>query len=466
MSETSRPAIDEAASKHRWRDEMHRQRKEPSSVKRYVFMILAWGMSSAAWAQNEPRAITLEEAVAMAHANSPRMIQALGQKRTSAAAVRAAYAAFLPSVNVSAGATRQLPSGARTRIENGQVITLPDDPWSSNIGLGASVSLFEGGQRFFDLREAKARVASADVNEIAQRFDVALAAKQQYFNVLAARESQLAAAAQLQQAEAQRHNSIARTKARVATRSDSLRAEIQVRAAQLAVLESANDLENANASLTRIVGSNELVTAAPRDTLERAVLAVDEATLRQWVQNGPVVRQAQASLDAARAAAQGAWTGYLPSVTASYSRGGSGTGPSPTLFDEDFTYSGSFRLSLSLPLFTQLQREQQLTNARVARLDAEAELNDARLAANESLIQLLGALRSAEVRVASQQETVVAAEEDLRVQQQRYASGGSTLLDVLTSQTQLDQARRDLIRARYDLRVARAQLESLAGREL
>jgi outer membrane protein len=61
---------------------------------------------------------------------------------------------------------------------------------------------------------------------------------------------------------------------------------------------------------------------------------------------------------------------------------------------------------------------------------------------------------------------VDAAREDLRVQQQRYNAGGSTLLDVLTSQTQLDQARRDLIRARYDQRVAKAQLEALVAREL
>jgi outer membrane protein len=62
--------------------------------------------------------------------------------------------------------------------------------------------------------------------------------------------------------------------------------------------------------------------------------------------------------------------------------------------------------------------------------------------------------------------TVEAAEEDLRMQGQRYSVGGSTLLDVLASQTQLDQARRDLIRARYDQRVAKAQIEALIGREL
>ena len=76
-----------------------------------------------------PRPITLEEAVALARQNAPAIIQAEGQKRTSDADVRSAYAAFLPSVSLSAGATRQLPApGSRTRIENGQVITVPSEP--------------------------------------------------------------------------------------------------------------------------------------------------------------------------------------------------------------------------------------------------------------------------------------------------------------------------------------------------
>ncbi len=52
------------------------------------------------------------------------------------------------------------------------------------------------------------------------------------------------------------------------------------------------------------------------------------------------------------------------------------------------------------------------------------------------------------------------------MQQQRYALGASTLLDLLTSQTQLTQARQSLIQARLDARTARAQLSSLIGREL
>ena len=91
---------------------------------------------------------------------------------------------------------------------------------------------------------------------------------------------------------------------------------------------------------------------------------------------------------------------------------------------------------------------------------------DARLASQQQLIQFVGALRTAEERVGIQTASVAAAEEDLRVQSQRYAVGASTLLDVLTSQTQLNQARSDLIQARYDYRIAKAQIEALIGRTL
>ena len=163
---------------------------------------------------------------------------------------------------------------------------------------------------------------------------------------------------------------------------------------------------------------------------------------------------------------RGAWSDYLPSVTAGYSRSASGTAEALGLGADAYDYSGSLRLSLSLPLFNRLQREEQLVRARVAEENAEAGLRDAQLAALQSLTTTLGAYRTAGQRVEAQAASVEAAEEDLRVQQQRYAVGSSTLLDVLASQTTLDQARQQLIRARYDQRVAKAQLEALAGREL
>jgi outer membrane protein len=122
--------------------------------------------------------------------------------------------------------------------------------------------------------------------------------------------------------------------------------------------------------------------------------------------------------------------------------------------------------NFSYPAFNGFQREQQAVQVDVALRTAEAQLRDARLATRQQLVTQLRALQGAQARARVQQASIAAAEEDLRVQQQRYALGVSTLLDLLTSQAQLNQARQALIQARLDGRIARAQLSALVGRDL
>jgi outer membrane protein len=421
---------------------------------------------AASLADSTARPISLAEALEMAQKSSPQAIQARNQTKTAAAGSRSALAAFLPNVNLSAGATRQYTSGSRTRIENGQVITVPDEPWSYSAGFGANVELFTGGRRLFDIQGARANVRVAEANETIQRYQVALLVKQQYFNVLAARESEGAAFAQLTQAQQALRVALIRVRARSSTRSDSLRTEIQVRNAELAVLDANTTLESAIASLTRTVGSPTPVTAQSDPAPAGPTLAVDGEALRSLAENGPSVKEAKSQLDAARAVKRSSWTGYLPTLNASYGRTGNGSGTDLRFDPADYNYSGSLRFSASFPLFNQLAREEQVVRARASVSNAEASYRDAQLAALENVTRSLGAFRSAQQRTAAQQATVEAAEEDLRVQQQRYGAGNSTLLDVLTSQTQLDQARQALIRARYDQRIAKAELEALVGRDL
>jgi len=426
---------------------------------------LAGACFAAGAARAEPRPITLTEALAMAAKNDVGVVRADGANRNAGAAVHTAYGAFLPSLSVSAGTNKQLGQTGGTRVENGQVIVVSRQPWSSNLGANANLVLFDGGRRFFDLSQARAQHISASVDAATARWQAALATKQAYFNVLAAVETEQAAAAQLQQAEQQRVASVARTQTKAATRSDSLRAEIQVRDAQLAVLEAATARASADAALARTVGSLEPVTAAA-DSAAPGPLAVSDSTLAALVEDAPSVRAARAERDAARAARQSSWSEYLPSVSASWARTATGTGSSPIWDPTSLDYSGSLRFGLSWAVFDQFAREERLTQAGVSLSNADAALRDARLGARQALTDGLGGFREAAQRVASESASVEAADEDLRVQKERYATGGSTLLDVLSSQTQLDQARRDLIRARYDQRVAKAQLEALVGRDL
>ncbi|MEX2155024.1 MAG: TolC family protein [Gemmatimonadaceae bacterium] len=409
------------------------------------------------------RPISLQEAVSLAQRNAPAAVQARGQLRTTASAVRSAWGAYLPSLSSSMGQTKQ--GGQRFDPLRGPV-TQSASPWQYSAGLSSSLELFDGLRRWNDLKAREADVDAAEANEVSQEFNIALQVKREYANILAARESEAAARSQLEQAEAQLRAAVARVQAGAATMSDSLRSLIQVGNARLALLTAQNSVRVASATLTRLVGTSFMVTANPADTAALPVMTVDSVSLAQLAQQGPAVRQSELQLLAANRAERASKASYLPTISASFSYNGNRQDSSYRLSFGPYAYGRQFRVSMNLPLFNNFNREDQIVRARVAEDNAAAQLRDARLAAQQNIIQQLGALRTAEERIRIQQASVLAAQEDLRVQQQRYALGASTLLDLLTSQSQLNQARAALIQARQDYRIARAQIEAIIGRDL
>ena len=415
-----------------------------------------------------PRPITLDEAVRLAQQNAPALVQARGALRSNAAQVRRNYATFLPNINFSTGYGR---SEGATYFQ-GELVPLRGDPWSFRNGVSANLELFDGGQRFADLRAARANVDAAEAGEVNSRYNTALQVRQQYYAVLAQREAETAARQQLEQAQAQLGAATARLAAGTATKSDSLRTAIQVGNAQLALLQAQTAINNANATLTRLVGTTYQVTAAVQtDEPDPAAEPLDSLTLARLADESPAVRQAEASYAAARAGVRSAKTAYWPTLSMSYSynanqSGQSFSGGNLWLLTGSNPNQKNLSFSVSYPLFNQLQRETSVVTAEVQARNAEASLRDARLAAQQSLAQAIGTLRLAQERIRIQQQSIAAGEEDLRVQTERYQLGAATLLDVLTSQTTLNQARVALIQARFDARIARAQLEALVGRDL
>jgi outer membrane protein len=411
------------------------------------------------------RKISLAEAISLAQENSPQAIQAEGNERTSKASRMSAIGAILPSASLSMGRVIQF-GGGQTRVnQNGETVAITAAPTNST-GLSMNMTLFDGGTRLYNLRTANSQIVAAEANRVAVKYNVALSVKQQYYAVLAAIESEDAARFQMAQANEQFKTSIAKVRAGVATRSDSLRGVIQVGNAQLALINAQSSKEAADAALTRLVGSAQPVTADPSSVQENMAALPDSAELAVLAKTGPAVQEARANVEAAQESRKASKATYLPQLSASYSRTGSGIDPRFGLGNDPFSYNGRLSFSLSYPVFNNFQREEGVTRAKVAEINAKATFRDTELGAQESLTQNIGALRGASQRVAVQVASVLAAEEDVRVQQQRYNIGASTLLDLITSQAALATARQALIQARYDYRIARAQLEALIGRDL
>ena len=245
-----------------------------------------------------------------------------------------------------------------------------------------------------------------------------------------------------------------------------MRSLVQLGNAQLASLTAQNNLQLANATLTRLVASSQTVTATVADTIDQHVVVPDIAELAPLVDRAPAIQQADAQLASARASVRSAKTAFLPTLNMNFTRGGSGVDPQFGFGTKRYAYNQNLSFSMAFPLFNNLNREVTVARAIVSEDVAAANLRDAKYLARQTLVQSVGQMRTAQEQVAIQTTTVNAATEDLRVQQRRYELGATTLLDLLTSQTQLDTARTALIRARYDYRVAKAQLEALIGRDL
>ena len=407
--------------------------------------------------------ISLADALRLAHENNVQNITAGNQIRTQNNTVRSTKAQLYPSLTATAGQGKS--AGQRVGPNNQLIDFVP--AWSYSSGLSANMTLFDGGKTFADVRAAKANVSALEASQINTDFNVALQVKQAYNSVLAARESESAFRAQLATAQQQLAVSIARVNAGAANVSDSLRNVVAVGQAQLNVLSAQNTARTQSALLTRLVGTPYFVTAQATDsTTDHSLAPIDSVAIMGLALSGPSVRSAEANVSAAAAQERSAKSGYFPSLSASASYGGSGTKAVYGLNSNPYPYTRAINFNASFPIFNRFQRENAISNAQISRENAEAQVRDARLTAQQNIVTAIASLRNAEETMRVQQTNVRASEEDLRVNQQRYALGAGTLLDVLTSQSTLVSARQQLINARLNYRNARAQIEAAIGRDL
>jgi outer membrane protein len=406
--------------------------------------------------------ITITDAVRLARDNNVANITAANTVRSANYGVRSARAALYPTLNATAS---QSKTAGDQLGQNGTIVPFTS-AWRYNTGLTSGLTLFDAGKMFSDIKSQQANVAAAEAGEVNTEFGVGLQVKLAYNSILAAKESEAAARAQLEAAQAQLQTSIAKVQAGAANVSDSLRSVVQVGNAQLALLTAQNTYRVQSAALTRLVGTPYFVTADLADTVDHPVAPVDSAAIMQMALAGPPIRQLEAQATAASAAQRSAKAAYLPTITANFNYAGNGTSAVYGLNGNPYPYSRSIGINLTYPIFNRFARENQIAAAQISYENAQAQMKDARLGAQQNIITDIATMRNNEEAMRVQQQNVRASEEDLRVQQQRYNLGASTLLDVLNSQTALVTARQALIQARLNYRNARAQIESVIGKDL
>jgi len=411
------------------------------------------------------RTVTLPEALAMAARVNPALAAGKAAVTTARANRRVVTGEYLPSLGVASSAGRGTTVQGGSSVTNGIPVSSSvrplDDTYGS--GISAAVPVFTGGRRGAERRSADAQQVAADAGLTASEFDVLLATKQAYFDVLRASELVDVATAQVAQAQLAMRDADSRLRAGTTTRSDVLRARVALATARDALATAGSQKTASQFALARTIGSDVPVDAAPVPDDDSLQLPVSRDSLvRNAVSAAPVARAATAAAQSADAAITAARAQYLPTVLAS---GGYGwleqrsVNPRPV-------GGWTLQMGISYPLFNGFQRGASVTRAEADAVAAHSAAVDTERGVRADAVKSYDDATVAAQRIGFAREAVDAAREDLRVQELRYRAGASTFLDEVTSQLNLAQAETSLVQARYDYQIARARLERVLGREL
>jgi outer membrane protein len=422
-----------------------------------------WPQSLPSTASAEP-SVTLAEAIRLSERVQPDMVRATADVRTAGTRLKNAWGAFLPTLSASSSASDFFSEGTvRVDPVTGQLTGGNSSNKSISTSLSANVDLFTGFRRGADIRAARASEDAADASLIDARFQQALTTTNQFLDALAAGQLLRVRQASVRRAEEQLKTSVAKLRAGSATRSDSLRSLVTLGNARLDLITTQAQLATAEANLARLIGETGRVHAIDDSAFYQVQAVIDTQALRIEAESkSPRVRSAAASAAAARASVRASQSAYWPSLNLAANTGWNGSQR------DDYTLLNQRQISLSLrwTLFNGFDRELTIVQSEANRDLAEAMASDAHRAVDAELITGVAELDAARARIEITGTSVVAAREDLRVQQERYRLGVSTIVDLLTSQEALNQVEVDVVNARFDYLRAKAQLEALIGRKL
>lgn len=416
--------------------------------------------------------LRLAEAVKTALEKHPALRAAGHQAEAAASGVDQARAGFFPRVDFSEGFSRSdNPVYAFGSLLNQGRFTAADfavdklnhpDPitnWRTN--LSGSVPLFLGGRTIFGYQQAQLGRSAAEQGRLRAEQEVIFGVVRAYSAVLLSREALSTVQAAVRTAEANLAAAESRYEAGLVVASDALAARVRLGRLREEAIAAANQVRLSQAALNEAMG-----------------LPLDQAhTLTGHLDLLPAVSE---QLDALEASARTQRPDYrqldleVQRLEKDVLRSKGALLPTMHLmgnyeinnyrFASNGQDSWSVGVVLNLNLFNGGG-----DHARIA----EAQANHQRaVAQRERMANAIGlevhdaflTCQTARERVAVAREAVAQAEESLRIVQDRYDAGLTTIVELLDSETALTAARTNLTRTLYDATVSRARLDLSVGR--
>jgi outer membrane protein len=465
--------------------------------------VSAMGTPSATGDRNT---LTLEQAIALALENNRDLIDARLSLRSAEGRVREAYGAFLPTLEVNSGYTRNvkrqqgfLPAIIFDPDANpDEVIPVPfgsQNEWSFTVS--AEQSLFRPAV----IVGAGAAGTFRDVERIgvrARAHDVATRTRIAYYDVLLAQEAERLSANSLDRIELTLRETEALFDAGLASEYDALRLRVERNNVEPDVRRSQAALQAAKRTLAIELGLDAVDSLNVAGSLTGpGLLAARETSSLVTVEDAPtgpapmisglrdpesrdveelvaIMRQERADLkrleltqELRKAEMRVEQSGFLPelelfgdySVRAQEDGGLSFFGEN----ERQRVETAAIGLRVSWPIFQGTQRIARIDQRQAAMRRAETAYDLALDRAENDVRTLYDQVVEAHQRAAAQREAVGEAQRGFTIARAQFREGISGQLEVTDSELALRQSEFNYAQAAYDYLVARARLDQAVG---
>lgn len=371
------------------------------------------------------------------------------------------------------GAPSLLTVGSTTAYTLGQgirtALNVPTEVESFEVSLQLSYLVFDGFAREYTLRAAKLVEQESEAGRRDAQRMLIFGVAQSYFAILLAKENIAIAKADAAFNERLLQEARVSQEAGVASLSDVLNFEVRMRAAEANLISAEAGLENARIALAALLGMEGSSLPEGVDVVPLAEESADDLELPEAdtviaaaLKHRPDLERARYGVGRNKAFVGQARASFLPRVAAFVAK-------SASLPEHDFEgddFSATFGLNASVDLFTGGRRWSQLKEAKLAKKQAERELDQVELDAIAEVRQAWIALGEAQQQLVLQRTTAELVQRNRDLVEKEYNAGQAALVRLNEAQRDLVAANSRLALARVGLFLARQELEAATGENL
>ncbi len=368
-----------------------------------------------------------------------------------------AKAGILPSAGVSAGASRTSFDNTNPLVDRGFSTQNATLTASQPLYRPANWATYEQGLKQVGL--AKAQLDAAEQ-------DLIVRSSQAYFDVLAAQDTltfvraQKAAVAE-QLASAKRNFEVG-----TATITDTREAQARYDLVIAQEIAAENDLLVKKLALDTLVGR---ANSQPKGlAVPIALPPVLPADVNTWVDQAglvhPGIRQAQSNLEIAELEVNKAEAGHKPTVdlNASYNVTRSPAGTAVSALNTR-NNTGTLGVLLNVPLFAGFATQNRVRETLSLKDKAQSDLEGTRRTVALNTRTAFFGVQSGQGQVKALEAAELSSQSALDANKLGYQVGVRINIDVLNSQSQLFQTKRDLAQARYNVLLGGLRLRQANG---